>query len=100
MSDTITLTREQYDAILAQADLAVSYADDLSNLLTAFEVLGLTRAVETISLVQDEINECRNEITRTLLRADDAQPALKASGLKIRLFGKWLWPFNKSNKEA
>lgn len=96
MTDTITLTREQYEAVLAQADLAVSYADDLHDLREALTVLGCEVAVKAIAVVQREINECRNEITRTMLRADDDQPV----AVKPRAMPKWFWPFNKSNKEA
>jgi hypothetical protein len=96
MTDTITLTREQFVAILDQADLAVSFADELCNLREGLAQLGLAKAADTIGEAQDQISECRNEITRTMIAADDAQPL----PVKLRAYANWFRLFNKSNREA
>lgn len=96
MTDTITLTREQFVAILDRADMAVSYADELSNLREALAQMGLSMASDTIANAQDNIDLCRFEITRTLIAADDAMPL----PVKLKSYGKWFRSFNKSNREA
>ncbi len=96
MSDTITLTREQFNAVLDQSDLIVSYADNLCDLQQGLQPLGLHAPAEMIAGVLEEIAESRNVIHRTMIAADDARPL----PVKLRAYANWFRLFNKSNKEA
>ncbi|MGX9980680.1 hypothetical protein [Methylobacterium fujisawaense] len=70
--DTITLTRAQWNAIWDEAKQAANSASDLCGLRDAFVDLGLSKAVERIERSQREIGECRRNIARILVDAEEA----------------------------
>lgn len=82
MSDTITLTRKQLNAILSEAKQAMSSGSDLCGLRDAFVDLGLSKAVERIELSQRQIGDCSRNIARILFDAEVAAQISKSNSNK------------------
>jgi len=98
MTDTITLTREQwnevYDGLVLIRDAATDGA--MYEITAALSTVGLDKSSITIAAVQNNIADEAARLQYVLIDADDAKPKL-APG---RTFAKWLSKLNKSNREA
>lgn len=77
MSDTITLTREQWNELFNGLDLIRDRYDAIFEVAAALTVLGLDRPAGTITAVQDEIGAAANRLQAVLIAADDEEPPLK-----------------------
>lgn len=96
MSDTITLTREQWNELFDGLDLIRDRFDRLFEIAAALSALGLDKPAGTLTAVEDDIAETIRCLHRVLMDGDDTNAATK----KIKVARKLFWPLNKSNKEA
>jgi len=92
MTDTITLTREQWDEIFGGLDEIRDAATDggFLDIAEALDALGLAKAAATIDAVQNQIADQSIRLQAILIGAEEAQPA----PAKPRAMPKWLWPLN------
>lgn len=96
MTDTITLTREQWNEVVDGLDLIRDRYDALFEIAAALSALGLDKPAGTITAVEDDISLKIASLQDTLMRARPVKPV----SAKPRAMPKWFWPLNKSNREA
>lgn len=96
MTDTITLTREQWEVLQDGLDQIRDCHDGLYPIVAALTSLGLQQPADTIDAAMDSIVAETIRLQGILSEAKWQTPR----AAKPRAMPMWLWPFNKSNREA
>jgi len=96
MTHTITLTREQYEAIWDGLDQLRDRHDHLYEVTSALITLGLHKPAALIDDVHEDAVAETIRLQGILVNADDAAPLPE----KVWSVVNWLFSFRKSNREA